>query len=217
MIRFQVSGFRFQVNTWSIRQLLGWFVVGYLLLHWLLAIPVWDRYLLPLVPLLAILVGGSVRCQGSGVRLLSGIGGQRFIHYSLFIIHFLLLFAAVRAAAGHYPIGSTAQSDQGAAEVAAVLQDAPYGTVLYDHWYSWHWRYHFFDTGVYVSWFPDAPHLVEELQVFGPDQRFIALPAGDRARPIVRELDTAGFRLEPVAAAGNIVLYKFVGSDRDER
>ena len=33
------------------------FVAIYLLLHWLWAFPVWDRYLLPLVPVLAILLG----------------------------------------------------------------------------------------------------------------------------------------------------------------
>ena len=40
--------------------LLALFVVAYLLLHWLWAVPAWDRYLLPVLPLVAALLGRGV-------------------------------------------------------------------------------------------------------------------------------------------------------------
>ena len=40
--------------------LLALFVVAYLLLHWLWAVPAWDRYLLPVLPIVAALLGRGV-------------------------------------------------------------------------------------------------------------------------------------------------------------
>ena len=168
---------------------LGWFVLGYLLAHWLLAIPVWDRYLLPLVPLTAVWVAGVSRQP------------------RLALLGLLLLVAAWPAYHGRWPIGGQPTADGGASAIAQPLLDAPYGTVLYDHWYSWHWRYQLIDTGVYVSWFPHPAALVEDVAVFGTADRYLVLPADGRARPVLRHLAEAGVALHPISAEGEMVLY----------
>src|SRR5690606_17436049 len=99
---------------------------------------------------------------------------------------------------GGYPIGGQPAADGGAGRIAHLLEDAPYGTVLYDHWYSWQWRYQLFDSRVYVSWFPHPDALLDDLAAFagvGPE-RYIVLPAADAARPVVRRLTEEGYRLE---------------------
>jgi hypothetical protein len=115
---------------------------------------------------------------------------------------------------GRFPIGGQPTADGGAADVARLLDDAPYGTVLYDHWYNWQWRYHLFDKRVYVSWFPHADALLSDVRAFagrGPD-RYIVLPASDEARPVVRRLQEEGYRLEPVPGAegASMTLYRLV-------
>jgi VCBS repeat-containing protein len=114
-------------------------------------------------------------------------------------------------------MGGQPGADQGAAQIATYLQDAPYGTVLYDHWYSWQWRYHFFYKGVYVSWFPHGQALAEDLAVFGRDgnAHYVVLPSTARNRfaasqPIIRAIEQAGFTLHPVAHADNITLYQIL-------
>jgi 4-amino-4-deoxy-L-arabinose transferase-like glycosyltransferase len=112
----------------------NFFPLAYFLLHWFLAVPVWDRYLLPLLPILVMLMAGKiVNCQWSMVN------GQRrgafIVLSSLLIVS--LLFPAWAGRNGRYPIGGQPTADGGAAQIAALLYDAPYGTVLYDHWYSW--------------------------------------------------------------------------------
>ena len=181
--------------------LLTFFVLGYVLLHWLWAVPVWDRYLLSILPLVAILLG-------RGLSLLWAAAPRRPSLHKAFAILLVLIAAAhlpvaVAARNGRYPIGGGPAADGGAAEVARLLRDAPYGTVLYDHWYSWHWRYQLFDGRVYMSWFPHADALLSDLTVFagsGPD-RYIALPVSDVARPVTRRLAEAGYRLEPVGGS----------------
>ncbi len=195
------------------------FVMGYGLLHWLTAVPVWDRYLLPLMPLVAILIG-------RGFSLILQIFADKFNEESAFIrrirvyprsIFFLflvvlLIFPAWKARYGRYPVGGRADADQGAAQIAALLADEPYGTVLYDHWYSWQWGYHLFYRKVYVSWFPHGAALAEELAVFGRDgnARYVTLPVGSISSPVIRAIHTADFQLQPVTAAGNIALYQIL-------
>ncbi|NKQ34113.1 MAG: hypothetical protein HF973_00685, partial [Chloroflexi bacterium] len=191
--------------------LLSLFTLGYFFLHWFLAAPVWDRYLLPILPIVAVVVG-----RGLGRRWRLEIGGWRLARNlqssiaNLFLL--LLLFAAVPARYGRYPVGGQAAADQGAGAIAQYLEDAPYGTVLYDHWYSWQWRYHLFDKRVYVSWFPHGAALAENLQAFGRDgnPRYVALPATAVSQPIQRAIRDAGFQLRPIANEGKITLYQII-------
>ncbi len=198
------------------------FLLGYLFLHWLLAVPVWDRYILPLVPLVAVLFGRGVMEIGN-LRLRdwwpAATRLEIITHYAsriTFVILFLLLIIpAIAARNGRFPVGGQRDADGGAAQIAAFLADEPYGTVLYDHWYSWQWAYHLFDDRVYVSWFPYADALVEDLTVFGRDgsSRYIALPDTAVAQPIHRALNDAGFTLQPVGNAGNIALFEIIPSE----
>jgi 4-amino-4-deoxy-L-arabinose transferase-like glycosyltransferase len=195
-------------------QFLSLFLLAYLLLHWFLAIPVWDRYLLPLLPIIAVLIGGMVNSQWSMVN------GQRgrvalFVISSLLIVN--LFSSALDGRNGRFPIGGSPQADGGAGQVAALLYDAPYGTVLYDHWYSWQWNYHLFWRRVHVNWVPHPAALAEDLRVFGSDgsPRYIVLPRDGRARPFQRAVSEVGFRLIPVdgAEAAAMQLYRVMNEE----
>ena len=83
------------------------------------------------------------------------------------------------------------------------------GRYSMDHWYSWQWRYHLFDTTVYVNWFPHPAALVEDLDAFyrADNPRYIALPLDQKGIPVVQSLNRAGYKLERVDQAGKIGLY----------
>jgi 4-amino-4-deoxy-L-arabinose transferase-like glycosyltransferase len=188
------------------------FIAGYVALHWLWAVPVWDRYLLPLLPLVALLIGRGL----SGLWAAFGDRpARRWLPVALAALAVAHLPVAAAARAGRYPIGGQPAADGGAAVAALALRDAPYGTVLYDHWYSWHWRYQLFDSRVYVSWFPHADALLADLAAFGDvgPPRAIALPASDATRPVIRRLAEAGYRLEPwpgQESAGGVIIYQII-------
>ncbi|MCC6606906.1 MAG: glycosyltransferase family 39 protein [Anaerolineae bacterium] len=185
------------------------FILGYGLFHWLLAIPVWDRYLLPLLPLLAILLARACDELRAKFPLVAPVLQFRG---AVVLLALLLVSASWAARNGRTPLGSSPQSDQGAATIAAALADAPYGTVLYDHWFSWQWRYHLFDKRVFVSWFPHADALAADLAAFGQDgaPRYLALPNADMAQPIRRTVQQAGFTLTAVAQSNQIILYEII-------
>lgn len=193
----------------KIDRLLLIFILGYGLFHWLWAIPVWDRYLLLLLPLLALLLA---RAYSDLLTYLPPVASLLQFRGAFVVLGLLFVVAAWPARNGRYPIGSFPQADQGAADIAAALAHAPYGTVLYDHWFSWQWRYHLFDKRVYVSWFPHAAALAADLAAFGQEgsPRYLALPNTAVAQPIIRTVQTAGFTLTAVAHSDQIVLYEIV-------
>ncbi len=72
---------------------------GCFLIHWLMNIHPWDRYLLPTVPVVSLLAGQSA--DGIARRLLPAVAGGLLP----LVLGILLLPAAVAAAGGALPIG----------------------------------------------------------------------------------------------------------------
>ena len=195
-------------------QLFVLFLLGYGALHWFLAVPVWDRYLLPVVPILALVLGRFLS------RLVAFLGpevprpARSWLAPAL--LGFLVLMhlpGAWSARAGGFAVGGRPGADSGAREVAAFLDDSPYGTVLYDHWFNWQWRYYLFDTGVYVNWFAHPAGLAEDLRVFGgtDGERYLVLPDTPLARPVLRAVAAAGYEAQPLLTTGEMVLYVLIG------
>lgn len=180
------------------------FVAAYGMMHWLVAIPAWDRYLLPLVPLAAVISAGPAAKLLEVANTRKSCLPQRLGQigtWSMAIILLILMLAqipwALKARVARFPIGGRPDADHGAAEVALELADSPYGTVLYDHWYSWQWRYHLFDSRVYVSWFAHPADLARDLLAFGDDgnARYLSLPVGLEDGPLRRAIASVGFQL----------------------
>ena len=190
-------------------QLFVLFTIAYFLCHWFVAIPTWDRYLLPIVPIIGIILGRFTgRLVGffgpALLPILHTLTGLKLApHATRHTIFTLLLLSqlpvAIAAARSDYPIGGNPNWDEGTGQVAEWLADEPYGTVLYDHWYGWHWRYYLFDKRVYHYWFPDSEALLDNLRVFGDDAaaKYLVLPSDlSVGEPITRTLNDAGYALE---------------------
>lgn len=157
--------------AWAARRRLGtaaradlvitWYTLGFLLLHWLLSIRPWDRYLLPLAPLTALLLARgllllSAWLTGNAHRLaLAGLG--------------LLLFGALSgpagaAAWGRLPIGGDHGAYVGLERAAAWAQGAlPTDATLYHTDLGWHLAYYLFDGGPEARWYVDASALAEDV------------------------------------------------------
>jgi len=187
----------------ALDQLLVVFLIAYFALHWFVAVPVWDRYILPVLPLVGIVLGRYVsRIFSYALPMIPSLEAYRTIFRRIIwlVPLVLLLFqmpAILKAYAGELPVGGQPSADDGASIIAAELAGEPYGTVLYDHWYSWQWRYHLFDQPVYVSWFPHPENLEQDLAAFGKvsGPRYIALPNSSIAEPVIRAVTEHGFNL----------------------
>ena len=177
--------------------LLAAFVSGYLALHFFVSFQAWDRYLLPLAPLSALLAayGGSVvwawlmgRAQiwrmGAALLLISG-----------------LMLGAGRAAAAKMPVGGDHGAYAGLLDVAEYLQahTPDERGVVYQRWLGWQWQWYLWQGPPLVYW-ADADMLLDDIdgRKWGYT-RFVVFPAWrlpERAR-LARALARAELRLQP--------------------
>jgi len=178
------------------------FSLVYFLFHWLWAFPVWDRYLLPLVPVLAILLGRVLARFAH--RLQSAIGHWSLVigHWSLVIVHcsfvILLVVPAFNAAQSCYPVGGDHGAYDGIDEVAVFLHGLPEGTVVYQHWLGWHYEYYLFDAPVYLAYWPTPAWLARDVRAFGAEEpRYITFPSWESPARVEWALAGVGYELEP--------------------
>jgi 4-amino-4-deoxy-L-arabinose transferase-like glycosyltransferase len=112
----------------------------FLLGHSLVAFQVWDRYLLGLVPVLALLLA---RVLTLPQRLLKNWPLLNFL--SILFVLWMLSFTLhpIRdAAASRLPIGGDHGAYQGIEQVVDFLQSIPADTTLYHRWLGWHWHFY---------------------------------------------------------------------------
>ncbi len=190
----------------AIDQSILMFVMGYFILHWFVAIPAWGRYLLPVLPIAFMMIARYFwRVIDFAQNILMPDLG-RYSIISRFTGIWVLIFIGVLLPTTLWPSEENTGFDEeiwaknDIQVITDVLAEAPYGTVLYDHWYSWIWRYYLYDSRVFVSWFPHPDGLKADLVAFGrePGLRYLVLPGGAEAKPVIRSVQSAGFRLIPV-------------------
>jgi len=201
---------------------LGSFLLLYLLFHWLWAFPVWDRYLLPLVPLLAILLGRILSLFASCVRHMSYVlcptscvlrpvsyvlrpTSSVIRHFPFVICHFslviFLILPAWHAAHSRYPVGGDHGAYDGIDQVAAFLRELPEGTVVYHHWLGWHYADYLFDAPVYLAYWPSPAWLARDVRAFGTKEpRYITIPSWESPARVTSALASVGYELFPVLA-----------------
>jgi len=172
------------------------FLLIYLFLHWLLAFPVWDRYLLSLVPVLAILLARVLVLLASYIRSTTR-------NLPLFIVHCSLLVSlalpAWNASHSRYPVGGDHGAYDGIEKVAAFLRELPAGAVVYQHWLGWQYAYYLFGGPVCLAYWPTPTWLARDVQAFGAgDPRYITFPSWEQSARVKSALAGAGYGLEPV-------------------
>jgi hypothetical protein len=175
------------------------FALIYVLFHWLVALPTWDRYLLPLVPVLAILLGRVLR---TAAPVLSYLTPARRAALGALLLSLLLTMPALRASAGPYPIGTERVAYEGIEDVVAFFDRLPEGSVVYHHWLGWHYHHALFDGPVYLAYWPTPAWLARDVQAFGHrEPRYVAFPAWESAARVSRALTEVGYALEPALTA----------------
>lgn len=196
----------------------------YLLVHWLWAFPVWDRYLLPLLPVVAVLAGRGISEAVTWLRRWLPARSRRGIPWvAMAALVLCLAFPAARAVAGDLPVGAGSSSTDGIDQVAAFLSELPKGTVLYHHWLGWEYSFYLFDAPLYRAYWPDPAWLARDVQAFGrAEPRYIVFPAWESSARVEAALAEVGYRLQPEleARAGGEVrfrVYRIVATTQSRR
>ncbi len=132
------------------------YVVIYMLVHWLVAINIYDRYLLLILPPVVLLIARGISTLYWWFK-----GVQGFIIALLLII---CLPTAWIASENKLPIGGDGGRHNGIEQVADYLNSQRLGAIVYDHWLGW-------ELGYYMGTWSD------KRRVYYPTPQALALDA----------------------------------------
>ncbi|HEY79731.1 MAG TPA: hypothetical protein G4O05_01460 [Caldilineae bacterium] len=181
-------------SSWTL--LFAGFILFYLALHLAVSFQTWDRYLLPLTPLAAMLSARGALILWDAVRGWSA-GWRWGLAAALALI---LALGAARAATARIPVGGDHGAYTGLLSVAHYLKRnvPPYHGVIYQRWLGWQWDWYLWDREDRVYW-ADEAMLVDDLasDPYGY-ARFVVFPAWelDKKPALEAALAPLGLHLE---------------------
>jgi 4-amino-4-deoxy-L-arabinose transferase-like glycosyltransferase len=204
--------------------LLVLYIVGYAGLHWLVALNIYDRYLLPLLPPILLLFARGLewgwKCSKGKLQLTAwkslsvyGEGFREGWFATLLLCAFAFcLFASWRAVEGRASVGGDRGEHTGIDQLAAYLEGKPLGTIIYDHWLGWELGYYL---GTWSDkrrvYYPDPDALAADARLQAdPAPRYLPAPADQPVSPWLEALREAGFDVSLVYHEAGFVVYQLI-------
>jgi hypothetical protein len=183
-------------------------LLGFVVLHIVTSVQIWDRYLLPLAPLIALAMGW-VGAQLSGV--------DRRGWLAALILPALLLPPALTAARGGLPVGGDHGDYAGLTESVDWLRaHAPADAVIYHRDVSWQLRFAFFAatpeqpqaSAFELRWFPNAVYLADNAAKTPERRKFLVEPVWAAVGSAAPRLQQRAIGWQPRLRAANFTVYE---------
>jgi len=197
--------------------LLATYVLAYFLAHWLVALNTYDRYLLPVLPPILLLMARGVEwMEKFALRMES----YRKVFTSLLIVLLFfcilaLCFSALDASEGRINVGADLGEHTGIDDLAEFLNSRSLGAIVYDRWLGW-------ELGYYMGqwsdkrrvYYPTPDEMVSgALQQPDPAPRYFPAPADEPLGPWLEALRSAGFAVTLVYDTPHFVVYALIPPD----
>jgi hypothetical protein len=177
------------------------YALGFVAVHTIVSFGVWDRYLLPLVPVAALLLAriALLPCDLlQGERWPTWGRGAYSLLAALLLAGALLRPASVALRHG-YPLGSDDGRHQGIEDVAAYFRgNVPAGAILFHHWLGWHYAYYMFDYPYQFPYYPDPAYLLDYVRRVPDTPKYIVFGSWFSPAEVEATLAGGGWRLHEV-------------------
>lgn len=175
------------------------FVAAYLAAYWLLAFNLWDRYFVPLAPFALMLLAVPLAAAAGWLQNRNPSRAIHALAAAGIALLATVLPASLRASASGYALGGDHGAYDGIEQVAAVLRTAPTGSVLYDHWLSWQWKFYLDQGPLHISWVQGPAQLLTDLRTFGSaSPRYFVAPSWEPFAEIHSAVTAAGYACVPL-------------------
>lgn len=191
----------------------------FLAAHIVTSVQIWDRYLLPLVPLLALLCGYF--CS----RILQSLPTSRNIPvvFAGAVLVLLLMPAAEIGARGGYPLGGDHGDYVGLRRALTwVVVHAPADAILYHRVLGWQYRFYLFDANrpqtessqLELRWFPHAVYLADNAAKTLQQRKFLIQPDWAPVRNAENHLAARNLDWRKRYRVGKFTVYELSSSDQ---
>lgn len=193
---------------------------AFLALHIVTTVQVWDRYLLPLAPVAALLVTFSVETVAGRTAPQShgGINMARAVwqaHLLAALLMLALAGPAYQAAQGQLPIGGDHGAYTGLDAVAAWLNArADAGPVVYQRNLGWHFQFYLFDAmqagQTELRWYPSAVYLADNAAKTPHRLRYLVVADWSPERNLLAQLALRRLTAQVHLRVGNFTVYELI-------
>jgi len=163
---------------------LALYTAGYLALHFAVTFQPWDRYLLPILPLVCVLAARGLVLAWQQLagrsRLQRPLGSA-----VLLLLVPALLYASWLGAAGRLPVGSDHGAYAGLDQAITILRKQAPDAVIYHRWLSWHYDFYLFDAPQERRWWGSGWKLAADAARTARTEpgrpQWVVLPAWERS------------------------------------
>ncbi|MFN8528064.1 MAG: hypothetical protein U0670_05595 [Anaerolineae bacterium] len=183
------------------------FLLGYAFVHWLIAFNTYDRYLLPILPVFAIL---AARAGG----WLWGMLHRRISRPELMVaagaVVLSLISGGIDAAGGNTIYNAERRAVCDMIGLADYLNALPTATVIYDHWLGWGLSYYLGAWNDKRRVYYPTPSTLAQAAAALPERepRYFPVPSNRPMEVWLEPLEAEGFEVERVYASGGCVVYR---------
>ena len=136
--------------------------LGYLVLHGVLTFQVWDRYLLPLAPLVCVLAARGIAGAVDAVRRPNLALPRRAGAVGALALALALTYAAGLGTTGRLPVGSDHGAYAGFDRVVTTVRQQPADTVVYHQCLGWYFDFYLFDAPQERRWWDSGWKLASD-------------------------------------------------------
>lgn len=192
--------------------LLGLWALAFLIVHVVAGFQIWDRYLLPLAPALALFAGWvGARLPAPSAPTIPA----RWMALAAALWALLLLPPALAAAKGGLPVGGDHGDYAGLEEAITWLQEnARADAVLYHRALGWHYRFYLYGEtgpgGYDLRWYPNAVYLADNAAKTPHRRKFLIQPDWAPVHNAVPWLSMRGIQWRLRLRTGHFTVYEVV-------
>ena len=198
-----IIGFRPNKSNPLMLLIMG-YVLLYLLGHWLIAFNTYDRYMLPIVPLVIVLVGNGLSKTSANMPPTS------LRQYALIALCMALIWTGLQASQGKIDLGRDGVPRQNTMiELSEYLNSKPLGSIIYDRWLGWELGYYM---GAWTdkrrTYYPE-PKVLAEDALLNPElaPRYFVSPVHIEIDEWLDALQQAGFEISLDYATNDYRVY----------
>jgi hypothetical protein len=206
-------------EKWIPPLLLLW-VTGFLAAHIFTTVAPWDRYLLPMIPVLALLLaGGAGKCAAWLLHPPAGANplARALLAGGCAVALLILLSPAIQAGRGNLPIGADHGDYTGVDEAAQWVKEAAAAgesISVYHRALGWNLDFALFDViqdgRVDMRWFPNGVYLADNVTK-NPARRAIVIePDWATTRDLQMQAEMRGLLPKQIARFGKLTLWEII-------
>jgi len=187
-------------------RLLDWvfvlFALAFPVTHTVLEFNVWDRYMLGLTPVIALILARILLLPG---ELIAAVwpklrSNWRVYELGLAVLLVLALFRPAQDAANsRFPIGGAHGAYNGLdALVDYIRGHVPGNAVLYHRWLGWHYSFYLFDFPYLLQWYTSPDELATDAVARPGIPRYVAFPSWQSPTQTRWVLRRSGLDMNPL-------------------